>query len=235
MSVELSKKSGFILIDKPEGPTSFGVIAQLRRITGIKKIGHAGTLDPAASGLLLCAIGREATREISRFVKADKKYIAQIRLGMTTDSFDREGKILSTYMGKPIAKKEIKGIVAAIPGKQEQLPPMFSAKKVGGKKLYELARKGIEIVRQPSLIEIYEAKISRYKWPDLRLLIHCSSGTFIRTIVAELGDQAGCGAYLAGLRRTELGKFKLNKAVKLAKLNQKNWTKFLLTNKLLGK
>ncbi|MDD5527947.1 MAG: tRNA pseudouridine(55) synthase TruB [Patescibacteria group bacterium] len=222
-----NKDSGFILIDKPEGPTSFGVIARLRRITGIKKIGHAGTLDPSASGLLLCAIGREATREISRFVKMDKKYEALIRLGITTDTYDREGKILEKFSGAPVAKKEIKRIVAALPGKQEQIPPMFSAKKVGGKKLYELARKGIEIVRQPSQIEIYQAKILKYHWPELRLMIHCSSGTFIRSIAFDFGNKLGCGAYLAGLKRTELGKFKLKQAVRLEKINQQNWRKFL--------
>ncbi len=227
-----TKNEGFILIDKPDGPTSFGVIARLRRITGVKKIGHAGTLDPAASGLLLCAIERTATREISRFVKMDKKYEALIRLGITTDTYDREGKILQTYSGEPITKKEIKKIVAALTGKQEQIPPMFSAKKVGGKKLYELARKGIEIVRQPSLIEIYRVKIIKYKWPDLRLLIHCSSGTFIRSIAADLGVKLGCGAYLAGLRRTELGKFKVSQAAKLEKIRSDNWRKFLLSDKL---
>ncbi|HTX86481.1 MAG TPA: tRNA pseudouridine(55) synthase TruB [Candidatus Nanoarchaeia archaeon] len=221
------KNEGFILIDKPAGPTSFGVIARLRRVTGIKKIGHAGTLDPSASGILLCAIGRSATREISRFVKMDKKYEALIRLGITTDTYDREGKILQEYSGAPIPKKEIKKIIATLAGKQEQIPPMFSAKKVGGKKLYELARKGIEIIRQPSQIEIYQAKILKYKWPDLRLMIHCSSGTFIRSLAFDLGNKLSCGAYLAGLRRIELGKFKINKAVKLDKIKQTNWQKYL--------
>jgi tRNA pseudouridine55 synthase len=229
-----NKEAGFILIDKPEGPTSFGVIARLRRITGIKKIGHAGTLDPAASGLLLCAIGRSATREISRFVKMDKKYEALVRLGITTDTYDREGKILEKYSGAPVGKKEIKEIVATLSGKQAQVPPMFSAKKVGGKKLYELARKGIKIVREPAQIEIYQIKILKYKWPELRLLIHCSSGTFIRSIAYDLGKKLGCGAYLAGLRRTELGKFKLKKAIKLDKINSKNWRKFLLSDKITG-
>ena len=228
------KNEGFILIDKPEGPTSFGVIARLRHVTGVKKIGHAGTLDPAASGLLLCAIGRTATREIGRFVKMDKKYEALVRLGTTTDTYDREGQIIDSYSGKPVSKKEIRKAVAELIGKQEQIPPMFSAKKVGGKKLYELARKGIEIVRQASQIEIYQAKIIKYRWPDARLMIRCSSGTFIRTIAYDLGIKLGCGAYLAGLRRTELGKFKLKKAVKLDKINADNWRKLLLSDKAIS-
>lgn len=229
------KEEGFILIDKPEGPTSFGVIARLRRITGIKKIGHAGTLDPAASGLLLCAIGRSVTREIGRFVKKDKKYEALVRLGISTDTYDREGKVLGKYSGPKVAKKEIKKFLAAMIGKQAQVPPMFSAKKVNGKKLYELAREGIEIVREPSQIEIYQIKILKYKWPDLQLMIFCSSGTFIRSIAYDLGKKLGCGAYLAGLRRTELGKFKLKKAIKLDKISQNNWHKFLLSDKIIGK
>jgi tRNA pseudouridine55 synthase len=228
------KESGFILIDKPAGPTSFGVIARLRRITGIKKIGHSGTLDPAASGLLLCAVGRPATREIGRFVKMDKKYEALVRLGVSTDTYDREGKILEKYSGAPAAKKEIKRIVASLAGKQAQTPPMFSAKKVNGKKLYELARQGIEIEREPSLIEIYQVKILKYQWPDLRLAIYCSSGTFIRAIANDLGIKLGCGAYLAELKRTELGKFKLKKAIKLDKIDAENWRKFILSDKLLA-
>jgi tRNA pseudouridine55 synthase len=222
------KEFGFILIDKPVGPTSFGVIARLRRITGLKKIGHAGTLDPAASGLLLCAIGREATKQIDRFVKMDKVYEADIFLGATSNTLDREGEILKSYFGASINKKEIQKVVLTFLGKQEQTPPMYSAKKVGGKKLCDLARKGIEIERAPSKIEIYKIKILKYRWPNLKLLIDCSSGTYIRTIADDLGKKLGTGAYLASLRRTSLGKFKIKKALKLDKIKQENWQKFLL-------
>jgi tRNA pseudouridine55 synthase len=225
------KESGFILIDKPVGPTSFGVIARLRRITGIKKIGHAGTLDPAASGLLLCAIGREATRQISQFVKMDKEYEALVILGSTSDTLDREGDIIKSYQGPPIKIKEITKAVDSFFGKQEQTPPMFSAKKVGGQKLCDLARKGIEIKREPAKIEIYKIKTLKYKWPELRLRIKCSSGTYIRSIAADLGERLGCGAYLGALVRTELGEYKLKKAVSLEKTNQNNWRKLLFTVK----
>ena len=191
------------MINKPVGPTSFGVIARLRKITGIKKIGHAGTLDPAASGILLCAIGREATRQIFQFVKMDKEYEALIILGSISETFDREGEIIKKYSSKPIKIKEIRKTVDFFLGKQEQIPPMFSAKKVGGKKLCNLARKGIEIKREPAQIEIYKLKILKYRWPKLRLRIKCSSGTYIRSIAADLGAKLGCGAYLAGLVRTE--------------------------------
>jgi tRNA pseudouridine55 synthase len=221
------KESGFILINKPVGPTSFGVIARLRKITGIKKIGHAGTLDPAASGLLLCAIGREATRQISQFVKMDKEYEALVILGAVSDTFDREGEIIKKYSGQPIKIKEIKKAISSFLGKQEQIPPMFSAKKVGGKKLCDLARKGIEIVRAPSQIEIYNLKVLKYKWPELRLRIKCSSGTYIRSLAADIGEGLGCGAYLGALVRTELGEYKLKKAIDLEKINSQNWRKFL--------
>lgn len=231
----LPKESGFILIDKPVGPTSFGIIARLRRITGLKKIGHAGTLDPAASGLLLCAIGRESTKQLDRFVKMDKVYEAEVRLGSTSDTLDREGIILKSYAGEVLKKKEIEKSVETFLGKQEQIPPMYSAKKVGGKKLCDLARKGIEIERAKCQIEIYKIKILKYRWPDVKILIDCSSGTYIRTIADDLGKKLGTGAYLAGLRRISLGKFKIKKAVKLEKINLKNWQKYLMSDKIIGR
>jgi tRNA pseudouridine55 synthase len=218
---------GFILIDKPAGPTSHDVIDCLRKITGIKKIGHAGTLDPAASGLLLCAVGRPATRLISNFVKLDKEYEALIRFGEISDTLDREGKILKKYFGPPLAKKEIAAALAGFLGKQEQVPPMFSAKKIHGKKLCDLARKGLEIERPPVEIEIFQLKILQYKWPELRLRVKCSSGTYIRSLAGDLGEKLGCGAYLAGLKRTAIGEYQLGKAKKLDKITGQNWTEYI--------
>lgn len=226
---EEQKATGFILIDKPVGPTSFGVIARLRRITGIKKIGHAGTLDPFASGLLILAVGREATREISRFVKLDKEYIAEARLGASTNTYDREGKIIGEYAGERIKKSAIKEALKNFKGEIAQTPPMFSAKKIGGKKLYELARQGIEVERRPNQVKVYEINILKYRWPDLRLRIKCSSGTYIRSLAYDLGQSLGCGAYLEGLRRTAIGRYKVGRAATLAKVTEKNWSKKLFT------
>jgi len=230
------KESGFILIDKPVGPSSFGVIARLRKITSLKKIGHAGTLDPFASGLLVCAIGREATREIEKFVKLDKEYVADVVLGKRTDTFDRQGETIFEYSGEKIAKKKIKEVVASFSGKQEQIPPMFSAKKINGKKLYELARQGIEIERQPSKIEIFKIKILKYNWPRLKIRVKCSSGTYVRSLADDIGQKLGCGAYLEELRRTKIGKFDVKKAVKISclpnkkeKLKNSNWKKYLFS------
>lgn len=221
------KDFGFILIDKETGPTSHDIIYKLRKITGIKKIGHAGTLDPFASGLMIVAIDRRATREIEKFVKLDKKYLADIILGKETDTYDRDGKTISSYSGEKIPKQRIKEVVLKIKDQTEQIPPMYSAKKINGKKLYELARKNIEIERKSQSIKIFCIKIKKYNWPELQLDIHCSSGTYIRTIANDLGKELGCGAYLKELRRTAIKKYQVEKAKKIKEINSNNWKKYL--------
>nr|MDA3839486.1 tRNA pseudouridine(55) synthase TruB [Patescibacteria group bacterium] len=191
--------SGFLLINKKSGPTSHDMVDSLRRITGIRKIGHAGTLDPFATGVLLMAIGRQATKKIDRFVKKDKTYVATLCLGTTTDTYDREGiKIINKGYNVP-TKDQIDQILSDSEGEQEQIPPMFSAKKVGGKKLYELARKGIEIERKPSFINIYSINLISYTWPVLKIEVRCSTGTYIRSLAYDIGEKLGCGAYLEEL------------------------------------
>lgn len=221
------KQSGFIIVDKPIGITSFWIIYKLRKITGIKKIGHAGTLDPLATGVLIVAIGREATREIDSIVQKEKQYIAKIDLSANTDTYDREGCIIENFTEKKITKKEIGEVLKNFLGKQEQIPPMFSAKKVGGKKLYELARAGKEIERAPANIEIYNIKIIKYKWPILEIDVKCSKGTYIRSLACDIGKKLGLGGHLAGLQRTAIGKYSIKKAKKLEKINKDNWHKFL--------
>lgn len=227
IDMENQQTSGFIFLDKPAGPTSFGLVAWLRRITGIKRIGHAGTLDPFATGLLILGVAREATKRLDEFLKLGKEYEATLRLGATTDTFDTEGKITEGYKGEKINNKEIKSVVASFLGKQKQVPPMFSAKKIGGKKLYELARAGKEVVRVPSDIEIFKIKILKYRWPELKIRVTCSSGTYIRSLADDIGAKLGCGAYLMALRRTKIGRFKIKSAVIPGKVNSKNWQKFL--------
>jgi len=223
----LNKNSGFILIDKPLGRSSHSIVGQLRRITQIKKIGHAGTLDPRATGLLILAIGREFTRQIDKFVKMDKVYEAEIFLGKTTDTYDSEGQILSEYNGSKIKRRDLKIALKKFTGPQLQIPPMYSAKKINGQKLYDLARRDIEIERTPSKITIYKIKILKYSWPILKLRIACSSGTYIRSIAYDLGQELGCGAYLSALRRTKIAKFKVNQAQPIDNINEKNWQKYL--------
>ena len=217
---------GFLLIDKTSGPTSFDIIYQLRKITGIKKIGHAGTLDPFASGLLIVAIGKKATKKISHFVKLDKKYEAEIILGAESNTYDRTGLIRERKEVEKIDKKDILKILKKIKKRKEQIPPMYSAKKIGGKKLYELARKNIEIKRPAQLIKIRKIKIINYSWPKIKLKIFCSSGTYIRSIANDIGKELGCGAYLNELKRTKIGKYRIKKAEKIEKINSENWIRY---------
>lgn len=232
----------FLLINKPSGPTSHDVVDEVRRISGESKVGHAGTLDPFASGLLLVAVGRESTREISKFVGMDKEYVAKIKLGAVSDTYDKTGNIrtqehpwASLRAGKNIKTKElvtqafrpdrIRETLKQFIGEQEQLPPMFSAKKVRGQKLYKLARQGIEIERKPHKITIHDIKL--LKWSNVNgqmsIVVHCSSGTYIRTLAHDIGQALGCGAYLEELVRTKIGPYKLEDAVELDKLNKNNW------------
>jgi len=215
--------SGFILIDKPLGLSSHAVVSRLRRLSGIKKIGHAGTLDPQASGLMILAVERAATKNISQFVKMDKEYEAEIHLGLTTDTYDREGKVLSEYQGEEIDRPKIISAINNFLGEQEQLPPMYSAKKVKGQKLYNLARQGKDIVRPKQKIVIYNLAVMDYNWPILKLKVACSSGTYIRTLAYDLGAFLGVGAYLSGLRRTKVGSFTIDQAVELGKIDPSDW------------
>ncbi len=233
MKVLTKKKNnfGFILINKNSGPSSHDIIYKLRKITNIKKIGHAGTLDPIASGLMIVAIGREATKKIDEFVKLDKLYKADIILGKKTDTYDREGKTLKEYYGKKIKRKDIKKEILKLKKSTTQIPPMYSAKKIKGKKLYELARKNIEIERVPQKIKIYKIKIKKYSWPHLKLEIHCSSGTYIRSLVNDLGENLSCGAYLKELQRIKIGKYNIKNSKKIKKLNKKNLNKYLFLPK----
>ncbi len=220
-------QSGFLLINKPSGPTSHDIVDQLRKITGIKKIGHAGTLDPFAEGLLILAVEREATKKISKFVKLDKEYIATLKLGATSDTYDRTGKVEEIKKSTQPSPEEIEKVLKTFINETEQLPPMFSAKKIKGKKLYELARKGIEIERKPHKIKIHNIEILDYKYPLLKIKVKCSSGTYIRTLAHDIGQILSCGAYLEELQRTAIGDFKIENAIEIKKLTPENWNEFL--------
>jgi tRNA pseudouridine55 synthase len=224
-------EGGFILINKPSGITSHDVVDKLREITGIRKIGHAGTLDPFARGLLILGIGREFTRKLLIFQKKDKEYIATLRLGAESDTFDRDGKIVERKVEKIPERKEIKEVLKSFLGEIEQIPPIFSAKKIRGKKLYELARKGIKVEPKPQRVKIYEISILEYKFPYLKIKVKCSSGTYIRSLGNDIGKKLGCGAYVEELIRTKIGEFSIENAIELSKLTSKNWKNFLLKMK----
>ena len=220
------ENSGFIIINKPVGPTSHDVVNQMRKITGIKKIGHAGTLDPFASGVLILAIGRDATKQIDKIVQTEKEYLADLCLGATTDTYDRTGKIREEKRVEKIEEEKIQEVLKTFRGEQEQIPPMFSAKKIQGQKLYKLARQGQEIKRDPVKINISEIKLVKYNFPRLKIKVRCSKGTYIRSLAYDIGQALGCGAYLEELQRTAVGDYTLEKSLSLDKINKDNWEKF---------
>ncbi len=202
---------GFIvLIDKEPGCTSFDVVAALRRILKIKKIGHAGTLDPFATGLLLLLVGR-ATKKQDELTVSDKVYECDIRLGEKTDSFDRTGTV-TAVSDKLVTPDEIRAAAASFTGESFQLPPMFSAVKKDGKRLYELARKGIEVEREPRKIFINSIDILSIDTGLVRLRVQCSKGTYIRSLADDIGEKLGTYGHLKELRRTSIGNFSVDDA-----------------------
>ncbi len=218
---------GFLLIDKPKGKTSHDVIDELRKITKIKKIGHSGTLDPIATGLLILGIGREATKKLSQFQKLDKEYWARIRLGAISDTFDVQGKIMEIKVNEIPTKEKVEKVLRSFEGEILQTPPPYSAKKIKGVKLYELARKGILVAPKPKKVKIYKIELLKFKWPYLEIKINCSSGTYIRSLANDIGKKLGCGALVEELKRTKIGEFSLDKAVSLSEISPQNWQKFI--------
>lgn len=223
LSVSCLMQSGFLFVDKPTDWTSHDVVGYLRGVTKIKKIGHAGTLDPFATGLLIVGVGRESTKRLDEFKGMDKEYIATVRLGGTSDTYDRTGVIQDTDNMIQPTEIEVREIVKAFLGEQEQIPPMYSAKKVGGKKLYELARKGVEVERQPSIITIHSLEVLEYTYPSLRLAISCSTGTYIRTFCHDIGQKLGTGAYCQELRRTKIGPYTVEGAKGPKDFSRETW------------
>jgi len=208
-----------LLISKSPGPTSHDIVDRVRRITGEKKVGHAGTLDPFAEGLLLILVGREATKRQSEFMGLDKEYIATLTLGGETDTGDRTGNFQETPSDKIFSNKQISLVLKNFAGEINQVPPEYSAIKVNGKRAYKLARKGEKIELKPRKIKIYNIKILKYKYPLLELKINCSSGTYIRALARDIGRELGCGAYVEKLVRTSIGKYKLKNALEIDKLS----------------
>jgi tRNA pseudouridine55 synthase len=225
----MTAPSGFLLVNKPEGITSHDVVDRLRKITGVKKIGHAGTLDPFATGLLILAIGRESTKKIDEFVKKDKQYIADIQLGAKTDTYDKTGKLTYVQFEKDLSENKIKKVLFDFVGEIEQTPPMYSAKKMKGVKLYEMAREGVEIDRKPIRIKIHDIDLLNHESQTLRIDVKCGPGTYIRSLANDIGEKLGCGGYLKGLHRIAIGGFKVKQAVSLDSLNSNNWEEFLFT------
>jgi len=203
---EFSPLDGAILIDKPAGPTSHDVVDAIRRRFGIKKVGHCGTLDPNATGLLIIVLGR-GTKLSEKLMGDDKVYEGAIKFGETTNSYDCDGEILETKPVPPLTLDQLNEAAATFVGDQMQTPPMVSAIKIKGVPLYKLARKGIEVEREPRLVHIYNFRFTNYEPPLGRFKVACTKGTYVRSIAHDLGQKLGCGAHLAALRRSVSGKF----------------------------
>ncbi len=224
--------SGFLNINKPTGLTSHDVVARARRGLGIKKIGHAGTLDPLADGVLVLCLG-SATRLSEYVMQSSKRYRARVRLGVVTDTYDAEGHILREQEAGHITHAEVEQALARFLGDIEQVPPMYSAIKQGGRKLYELARAGEEVERQPRRVTISSLIISAWQPPEVTLDVICSAGTYVRSLAYDLGERLGVGAHLSGLTRTASGGFTLDQAVPLDTLLEEaardTWLQYVVT------
>lgn len=208
--------SGIIIIDKPQGWTSNDVVSRLRRVFNTRRIGHGGTLDPMATGVLPVFVGR-ATRGVEFFEHAEKTYETTLRFGITTDTEDTTGKVL-TERPVSLTKEDVLGILPQFRGEIMQIPPMYSALKVNGQKLYDLARKGREVERQPRPITIHELELLDFSGNEARLRIRCSKGTYIRTLCKDIGEALGCGGCMAQLRRVRAGEYTLDGAIPLERL-----------------
>lgn len=211
-------KSGIINIYKEEGYTSFDVVAKLRGILGIRKIGHTGTLDPAATGVLPVCIGK-ATKVCDLLTDKDKTYRAVMRLGFVTDTQDMTGKILEEHPVE-VSEEQIKDALLSFVGKTEQIPPMYSALKVNGKKLCDLARQGIEVERKPREIYISKLQIQNIQLPLVTFEVTCSKGTYIRTLCEDVGKKLGCGACMDSLIRTRVAGFQIEDSITLDQVQQ---------------
>jgi tRNA pseudouridine55 synthase len=210
---DFSSLDGAILIDKPVGPTSHDVVDAIRRRFQIKKVGHCGTLDPNATGLLIIVLGR-GTKLSEKLMGDDKVYEGTIKFGETTASYDADGELTASLPVPPMTLEQLNEEAAKFIGDQMQVPPMVSAIKKNGVPLYKLARKGIEIEREPRLIHIYNFRFTKYEEPVGEFRVACTKGTYVRSIAHDLGQKLGCGAHLATLRRSVSGKFDVANATK---------------------
>jgi tRNA pseudouridine55 synthase len=218
---EFSAFDGAILVDKPAGPTSHDVVDAIRRQFGFKKVGHCGTLDPNATGLLIIVLGR-GTKLSERLMGDDKVYEGTMKFGEATDSHDADGELTGSLPVMPMTLDQLNEEAATFIGDQMQVPPMVSAIKKNGVPLYKLARKGIEVEREPRLIHLYQFRFTEYVEPLGQFRVACTKGTYVRSLAHDLGQKLGCGAHLTALRRSASGKFDVAEALPLEAILQLN-------------
>lgn len=217
-------RTGFLYLNKPAGVSSFWMVSQIRKVTGVKRVGHAGTLDPFATGLLIIAVGRESTRELGKFLKKDKVYRATLRLGYESTTGDPEGEIKEIDSATKPTKKAIDAALKKFTGEIEQMPPAYSALKIGGVPAYKLARRGEKVELKSRQVTIHALKVLRYEYPELKIEAAVSSGTYIRTLAEDIGRELGTGAYLTQLERTSIDNISLKEAIGLDELDEESWT-----------
>ncbi len=219
MLIPTKELDGILLVDKPADHTSHDVIARLRGKLRMKRIGHAGTLDPMATGLLVVLVGK-ATSVSQYLISLDKEYTGTIKLGVTTNSQDADGEVLVTRPVSPsLTEAEVLAAIKTMLGDQYQMPPMFSAIKIDGVPLYKRARIGEEIVREPRFIRVASWDLTRFAPPELDFRVRCTKGTYVRTLAHDLGEKLGCGAHLSALRRTGTDKLTLERALTIEQIN----------------
>ncbi|MHB1293494.1 MAG: tRNA pseudouridine(55) synthase TruB [Anaerolineae bacterium] len=226
------EESGVLVIHKPQGLTSHDVVARVRRLIRIKRVGHAGTLDPMATGVLLVCVGK-ATRIAEYLADGEKTYLADIHLGVTTDTWDADGAILQKVNASGVDLETVERALPQFRGPILQVPPMYSALKREGRPLYALARQGLEVEREARAVVIHELTVLHWEAPILRVRVRCSKGTYVRSLAHDLGQALGVGAHLAGLVRTAVGRFGLNEALDLGTLEREGsegrWLQYLIT------
>jgi len=217
---------GLIIVDKPKGLTSFDVVKSIRRKLKTRKVGHSGTLDPLATGILVILLGKY-TKLFPEFSSFDKAYDATLELGVNTATGDSQGKIISKNDSfSSVTQQQAEDVFKCFIGQIDQIPPMFSALKYHGKKLYELARKGIDVPRKARQVKLHKLNIEKFHLPFIDFYMSCSKGTYVRSLVQDIGQRLGCGACITRIVRTELGPFKLKEALNLESINEsciRNW------------
>lgn len=212
-------KSGILLIDKPQGLTSHDVVDAVRRKFGIRRVGHSGTLDPLATGLLIILVDK-ATKQFNRFTNFDKEYAATLTMGTATDSGDSQGKVIASAGYDGLNQEKVLSALKSLEGKIEQTPPMVSAVKHKGKPLYKLARKGLTVERKKRLIEIYSLELLRFCLPEIEFKVRCSKGTYIRSLGEEIALRLGSCGHISQIRRVSIGAYSVNQAKSLDAFNE---------------
>ena len=219
MSLVAAIPDGVLLVDKAEEMTSHDVVALVRRQLGIKKVGHCGTLDPIATGLLLLTIGR-GTKVQDLLMSEDKEYVGTLTLGATTSTQDRQGTIVETKPVPELSEEQIRAAFDKLRGDFYQMPPMVSAKKHGGVPLYKLARQGKVVEREPRFVHVYRYTIDKIALPEIDFSVLCSKGFYVRTYAHDIGEALGCGAHLKSLRRTKSGRFEVANAIRVDQIKE---------------